>query len=202
MTDGPTRIFAIVPAAGQSRRMGCDKQLLDVGGRPMLAAVVDSLFAAGVDRVVVVTRSDVAAKIGASLPSNTLIVPNDNPATEMIDSIRIGLDAWAGRERIEESDGVVLVPGDQPGIAPACIQSCVAAFVRDPGRVVVATYQGRRGHPLIFSGSLIGFVRSSACDGGLRALPTVHADRVQAVECECHAVTRDVDCPDDYRALR
>ena len=103
-----------------------------------------------------------------ALPGDTLIAHNDDPATEMIDSVRMGLEAWAGRERIEATDGILLIPGDQPGVAPECIAACVAAFASDPTHVVVATYQGRRGHPLIFPGELITFVESPACDGGLR----------------------------------
>jgi CTP:molybdopterin cytidylyltransferase MocA len=195
------RIFAIVPAAGRSKRMGCAKQLLDFAGRPMLAAVVDSLTAAGVTHVTVVTRSAVAAESADALPNGVFIVCNDDPATEMIDSIRIGLNAWTGRERIDANDGILVLPGDQPGIAPACIHACVEAFVQDPACIVVATYKGRRGHPLVFPGALIEFALSPECDGGLRELPRAHADRVRTVECECDAVVRDIDTPADCREI-
>ena len=48
MSPDRPRVFAIVPAAGRSRRMGTPKQLLDVGGRTMLAAVLEPLAAAQV----------------------------------------------------------------------------------------------------------------------------------------------------------
>jgi molybdenum cofactor cytidylyltransferase len=192
------RIFAIVPAAGQSQRMGRDKQLLDVGGRPMLAAVVESLTAAGVNHVVVVTRTVIASQMAGLLAPDTIVAYNDDAATEMIDSIRIGLKTWATREHIEANDGILLVPGDQPGIAAACIKQCVERFSGDPGGVVVAAYQGRRGHPLIFPGSLIAFVESPSCDSGLRQLAITHTDRVRVVECDSPAVVRDIDSPADY----
>lgn len=195
------RIFAIIPAAGRSERMGRPKQLLAVGGRPMLASVADSLRAAGVMFVAVVTRSEVAEAIDHSLPSATLVVLNDDPATEMIHSIRMGLDAWAGRVRVLPHDGILIVPGDQPGIPPHCIQACVARFIGNPGSVVVAAWQGRTGHPLIFPATLADFVRSPRCDGGLRALPLAHADRVCRVECDSPAVVRNVNTPADYNPL-
>lgn len=195
------RIFAIIPAAGRSERMGRRKQLLDVGGRPMLAAVADSVRAAGVMFVAVVTRSEVAEAIDHSLPSATLVVINDDPATEMIHSIRMGLDAWARRARVYAHDGILIVPGDQPGIPPHCIQACVARFVDHPNSIVVAAWQGRNGHPLIFPAALANFVRSPRCDAGLRELPRAHPDRVHTAECDSEAVVRNVNTPTDYDQL-
>lgn len=195
------RIFAIIPAAGRSERMGRPKQLLEVGGRPMLASVADSLRAAGVMFVAVVTHSGVAEAIDHSLPSATLVILNDDPATEMIHSIRMGLDAWALEARVYAHDGILIVPGDQPGIPPHCIQACVARFVGDPASIVVAAWQGRNGHPLIFPAALADFVQSPRCDGGLRELPRAHPDRVHTVECDSEAVVRNVNTPVDYEQL-
>lgn len=196
------RVLAIVPAAGLSRRMGRPKQLLDVHGRPMLTAVVDSLHVAGMRDVVVVTRSEVAAAIAGVLPPATRIVLNDDPATEMIHSIRLGLDAWTARTPLVPQDGILVIPGDQPGIPPACIEGCVTCFLSYPASIVIAARHSRQGHPLIFPADLIEFVQSPRCDAGLRELPRAFADRVRTVECDSEAVVRDVDTPAEYEDLR
>jgi len=210
------RVFAIVPAAGQGRRMGADKLLLDVAGRPLLLAVLEPLSAADIAGLVVVTRSDLADRLDScrayDAPAggrcSPTLVYNDDPASEMIDSIRLGLSAWiGGGPRSSASrpstavDGILVCPADQPGIATADFNACITAFRAEPHRIVVATHHGRRGHPLIFPASLTDFVHSPACDGGLRALREHHPERVMLVECTSPAVVRDIDTPDDYARL-
>ncbi len=218
-------VFAIVPAAGRGRRMGADKLLLDVAGRPLLLAVLEPLAAAEIADLIVVTRRSLADQLG--LPSSLhapaggrcspSLAYNDNRASEMIDSIRIGLNTLTARgprsstsragprssasRHLSPDDGVLVCPADQPGITTADFNAAIAAFCADPTRIVVATHHGRRGHPLIFPAALVDFVQSAACDGGLRALREQYSDRVASVECVSPAVVRDIDTPDDYARL-
>src|SRR5215813_10411057 len=113
-----SQVFAIVPAAGRGRRMGGDKQLLDVGGRPMVLAVLESLAASAVAGVALVTHRGIAEAL-PSFPRGTFIAFNDDPTTEMIDSIRSGVSAWRARETIQPNDGFLICPADQPGISTA-----------------------------------------------------------------------------------
>ncbi|MCH7720503.1 MAG: nucleotidyltransferase family protein [Planctomycetes bacterium] len=219
------RVFAIVPAAGQSRRMGRAKQLLDCGGRPMLFAVLEPLTAADVAGVALVTNRSIVERIdvietggpsrqtlvGSAGPGlqtwageserETFIVYNDDPSSEMIDSVRIGLAAWDERESIDRQDGFLVCPGDHPGIPTKDLNQCIRAFIDTPGRIVIATRGGRCGHPIIVPADLTTFVESSACDGGLNALRHAFPDRVVHVATVSEAVIRDVDTPDDYEAL-
>ncbi len=229
------RVFAIVPAAGQGRRMGADKLLLHVAGRPLLLAVLEPLATADIAGLIVVTRRSLAERLdlaawisapaggrcsqtrvgGPCSPSS--LVFNDDPASEMIDSIRIGLSALTAQgprsstsrtgsrssasRRPSPDDGFLVCPADQPGIATADFNLCIAVFRADPARIVVATHGGRRGHPLIFPAELADFVRSTACDGGLRALREHYAERVVLLECASPGVVRDIDTPDEYAQL-
>ncbi len=202
--NASTRVFAIVPAAGRSRRMGRDKQLLDVGGQSMLAGVLDVLERSRVCSVTLVTHSGITAHIDTNRFAKLILVINDDPQSHMIDSVRMGIDAVrrgrVGRE-MAPSDGFLILPADQPGIDAADIDRCIAEFSTDTTRIVIATHGQRRGHPLIFPASLAPFVRSDACVGGLNALPRTHADRVTTVPCGSPGVIRDIDTPDDYERL-
>jgi molybdenum cofactor cytidylyltransferase len=196
-----SRVFAVVPAAGRSRRMGAAKQRLDVGGRTMLQAVLAPLVAAEVEGIVVVTHSAIAGEVVGTLPRGAFIAINDDPDSRMIDSIRIGLSEWSRREAVDDRDGFLVCPADQPDIATADFNACASAFRAAPDRIVIATWNGRLGHPIVFPASLSGVVRSPACGAGLNALPRTLPDRVWTVACRSHAVTRDVDTPEDYRKL-
>lgn len=195
------RVRAIVPAVGQSRRMGTAKQLLEVGGRPMLPAVVEALSAARIDGVAVVTYRELLHLMRDSLPAGTLLVENNGEQTEMIDSVRIGLAAWRTRGAPGALDGVLVCPGDHPGISSADFDACLAAFRAAPERIVIAARAGRRGHPIIFPAALAAFVESERADAGLHALPRTHADRVLIVECASPGITRDVDTREDYESV-
>ena len=126
---------------------------------------------------------------------------NNDETSEMIDSIRLGLDAWSRQVEFSPRDGVLIYPADQPGITPSAIDACIDAFRINPNRIIVASHAGWRGHPLIFPAALIPFARSRACAEGLNALPQAHPNLVQVVECDSPAVTRDLDTPADYRRL-
>lgn len=191
------RVFAIVPAAGRSRRMGAAKQLMDVGGRTMIAAVVEPLLESTVAGVVVVTSPDIAPGLPA-FEARAVVALIEDPEAEMIDSVRCGLRVWRERGGIGDQDGFLVCPADQPGITVADFDRCITAFRDDPSRVVVASRQGKRGHPLIFPMSDVAFVCGSSCDHGLHALPRTYGERVRPVECASVGVTRDIDTRDDY----
>jgi CTP:molybdopterin cytidylyltransferase MocA len=177
--------------------MGRPKQTLDAGGRPMLRAVLDAILAGGAARAVVVTRSELAAELGVDRLAGVVLAINDEPASEMIDSVRIGLRAAQAGSADAAPLGFLVCPADHPGLAADDVRKCVDEFRRGPDRIVVAAHGGRAGHPIIFPAALAPEVDSTACDGGLNGLRRSHADRVMLVECASAAVVKDVDTPGD-----
>jgi CTP:molybdopterin cytidylyltransferase MocA len=180
--------------------MGAPKQIKPVGRSTLLDAVLQPLTPE-VAGTVVVTYREIAEQLKVDRFPRTYLAINDDPQSEMIDSIRIGLGEWCGRETIAENDGFLVCPGDHPGIAAEDFRRCVEAFRRNSSRIVIAAHQDQRGHPIIFPASIAAFVESASCDGGLNALPNAHAEKITLVPCESVGVTRDVDTPDDYRNL-
>jgi CTP:molybdopterin cytidylyltransferase MocA len=194
----PIIVAGIIPAAGRGGRMGArTKAMLEVAGRPMLLGIIDALRAGGVDRVVVVASSEVRSELGR-LTAGSNVVANDDPASQMIDSVRIGLDA-ADRDDVA---GFLVCPCDAAGISAADVRRCVDGFAHFPDRVVIATHAGRRGHPMLFPKSLADAVRSAECDAGLNHLARGHAELVIEVACESPGTLANVNTPADYQRLR
>lgn len=201
MNTSSLSIYAIIPAAGRSRRMGNAKQLLDIDGRPMLNVVLDSLVAADVFGVMLVTHRMITDALKTSIGDKINIVYNEDESSEMIDSIRMGLHAWRDRCPVDENDGFLICPADQPGISTADFNTCISAFRATPDRIVIASRDRQKGHPIIFPASLAAFVESSACDEGLNALPRGIPERVRLIPCASLGVVRDIDTPEDYASF-
>src|SRR5688572_22332476 len=174
--DSP-QVVAIVPAAGRSGRMGTPKQLLRVDGKPMLLGIVDALLGGGVSSVTVVASTTLVEKF-PPLPPGVAIAINNDPQTEMIDSIRMGLAAS------EPADGYLVCPSDAARLAANDVRRCIDAFAKSPDAIVIATHGGRGGHPIIIPALLRDAVQSRECDVGLNQLARNRPQRVQRVECD------------------
>ncbi len=94
----PPYIFAIVPAAGQSRRMGVHKQLLPFGGTTVIGHIVDALCRSRIDEVCVVAGHQ-ADLIRQALEGQAvrIVVNPDYERSDMLASIRCGLSGDARR---------------------------------------------------------------------------------------------------------
>ena len=181
----------------------------------MVGSVVRTMLDFALDAVVVVTRSELVAELGLPNDKRISVAINDDAASQMIDSIRIGLSALFDDfkkaspvekgdkpsllDRVSDCTGILVVPGDMPELAVKTYRLCVETYRREPTKIVVAAQDGRRGHPLIFPAALRTVV--GRLDGGLHALLDAHRDRVQLVETGDPAALEDVDTWDQFRSL-
>ena len=121
---GSDRIVAILLAAGRSQRMGDrNKLLLDVGGRPMVRRVAETLLHSRVREVIAVLGYD-RARVAASLAGLPLrIVVNDEYASGQMSSVRAGIAAIT-----DDPAAIVVALADQPALEPADVDFLVDAF--------------------------------------------------------------------------
>ena len=119
---------------------------------------------------------------------------SENPPTGDIISNRKPADA-----QDTSDDGVLVVPGDMPQVSTESCRTCVAAFTAATERIVIATYNGKRGHPMIFPLNMRPAI--ATLQGGLRELPLQHPERVHLIEIDDPGVVRDVDTPEDFDRL-
>ena len=181
--------------------MGSAKQLLPFAGKPVVAGILEALADSPVEGIALVTHSTIAESLDLDERWNTFVAINDDQSTEMIDSVRLGMRSWDDRVTIRDSDGILICPADQPGITIADFTNCIDAYSGGCDRIVVATYDNRRGHPIIFPAAFSKFVHSEACADGLRSLPRAHSSNVFTVECLSHAVIRNMNTPEDYDGI-
>lgn len=198
------RVFAIIPAAGQGRRMGQLKQLMTYGEGTMLDAVMDAILEAPIDGLVLVTNSIVAERFEDNPEDGLFIDINDDDTTEMIDSARIGLQRLDEEFAPAPTDGVMILLGDQPEMRGGVIATCAESYrlPRTAPGILIATYKGQRGHPAIFRTDLLRTIETWKDDRGLNALAKLFADEVRELPITTSAMPIDVNTPEDYERLK
>jgi len=192
------RVAALVLAAGRSRRMaGVNKLLEDFAGKPLVRHAVEAALASRADPVTVVTGHMEDAVRTALNGLGVEFVHNPDFAQGLSTSLRAGLAAIG-----EEADGVIVCLADMPGVSAGLLDSLIDAFSPSQGRlIVVPTYKGKRGNPVLFSTRFSEALMAVKGDVGARHLIGANAEAVVEVEAD-RAALIDVDTPDALAAAR
>ena len=193
------RVAAVLLAAGESRRMGeLNKLALPLAGVPLLRRTVETLLASSLIEVVVVIghEADTSRSLLAGLPIK--IVENERYRDGQMTSVYRGMEAVTA-----DCDGVMICLTDQALLEPQDIDALIAAFAhRQRGSVLVPTYEGRRGNPIILAyehrAAILGGDRNLGCKRLIEKNPQL----VTTVEMANDHVVVDMDSPEDYRAVQ
>jgi len=191
-------IPAIVPAAGESRRMGRPKPLLPFDGQPLIGRVVSALRLWGASPVLVVTPpaqapegppiAEAARQAGAAV-----ITPTHRPA-EMRESAEIAIEQL-GRDG--PPSRFVLTPGDSAGITPEIVRQLLERSSEAPGSIVILRAAGRRTHPIVLPWDLALQIPTLPRDQGINALMPAHPQRVIEIEVPHPELADALNTPGD-----
>ncbi len=186
-------ISAIVLAAGESRRMGKPKQLLPLGSRTILEQVIDNLLSSKVSEVIVVLGYR-AEEIRKRLSGKSVrFVINHDYQQGMSSSIVAGLKSVDMKTK-----AAMLVLGDQPFIGSDTINCFIDIFNSHDRGIVVPVYQGKRGHPVIFSIKYRDELLGLTGDTGAKKVIASHESDVLEITVASECVCRDIDTISDY----
>ncbi len=191
-TGSPPIFAAVVLAAGQSRRMGNANKLLEpLGGRPMVARVVDAIAGSNVRDVIVVTGHD-APNVRAALADTSVSLAHNHAfASGMSTSVRTGIDAIRS-----DVTAAIFVLGDMPRVQSAHLDQLLSAFDADADAcIVVPVFGEQRGNPVLWSANHFEQMRRLTGDVGARSLLRRHAQHIRLVHMHDAGVLIDVDTP-------
>ena len=191
----PKSVAGVILAAGKSERMGSPKSLLRIGNTTFLEHIDLQARSGGLSPVRIVLGHD-AEKITQALPQLAdRIVLNPYYELGQLSSLVRGLEA------IESSliDGLMVLLVDHPFVTTGLIRTLVRAFSSGTHLVIIPTFQGRRGHPVIFDRALFAELKGIPPCQGAAEVVRGHGDGVLHVEVENEGVLIDIDTPEVYR---
>lgn len=189
-------IAGIVLAAGASRRLGVTKQLLPLGGRPLVAWALDAMHAVAPAHLVLVLGHD-AERIEQEVAAPWLrIVRNPRYAEGQSTSLQVGLRALP-----PEAEAALIATADQPFVTAGHLLALVAAY-RASGKPIVATrYDEHDGVPLLLAREAWPLAEAITGDQGARPLLRDRPALVARVAATDPAMALDVDTPEAYASV-
>jgi molybdenum cofactor cytidylyltransferase len=194
---GQAIVAAIILAAGRSSRMGRNKLLLDLEGKPILCHAVDQALAAGLSEIVVVSGHQ-ASRVREALGERAVkIVEAREHKLGMSASLKAGIRALGPK-----IEAALVMLGDMPQVSAPLIRRLIAAYNPLEGRsIVVPTLGGKRGNPVLFDRRYFEEMLALEGDVGARHLIGAHDDQVAELAVDDAAAFTDVDTPDAYDQL-
>ena len=184
-------IVGIVLAAGLSTRMGKLKQLLPIAGKPVVCRVAETMRSR-LGRVVVVLGHR-AEEVAAVLhDSRVECVVNDGYRDGMLNSVQCAL-----RHIGSELDFAISL-GDQPSLRVETVEAVLAAWQQTDKQIVLPTYEGKRGHPVVlgwrYTPQILGLETGFGLNVITRGFP---ADTLE-VALNASEILEDMDTPEEY----
>ncbi len=198
----------LILAAGESRRMGRPKALLEYRGATFLDTLV-GLFARRCSPVIVVVGAAADEILRRRGAGPAVYVTNPDYVRGQTSSLQCGLRAVP-----PQTGGVLLTLVDHPAVSPETVDAvssgtglpaCPGAEAGLAGRPVplvrVPRYRGRRGHPIWFSRELIPEFLALPETAAARDVVRSHAAETEFLDLEDPGIVADIDDPEAYAAL-
>jgi molybdenum cofactor cytidylyltransferase len=189
-------LAAVILSGGESRRMGSPKALLPYQGRPFLQHLVDITQhpKIGARRIVLGADAEEIARSVRLDPAEVVV----NAAWEkgQLSSIQAAV-----RSLPPDTDGMLLCLVDHPLVSADLVGQLIEKFYASRAPIVVPAYEGRRGHPVIFSAALYDELLAAPLEVGARAVVRAHSGEIAAVPTSEQGVILNLNDPEALKKL-
>jgi len=184
-------LAAVILSGGASRRMGSPKALVSYQGASFLEHLLSVTRhpAIGARRVVLGPDAETILQQVALAPDE--VVVNKEWERGQLTSIHAAL-----RSLPAETEGMLLCPVDHPLVSAAVVNMLIATFLETRAPVVLPMFEGRRGHPVIFSAAVYDELLRAPLETGARAVVWAHQSDLQEVSTTEEGCVVNLNDPD------
>jgi molybdenum cofactor cytidylyltransferase len=195
------RTAGIILAAGESRRFGRPKQLVNFRGKPLLEWVVDAAVHSDLDSIILIlghAHDEILERLDERLieAGISTLINHDYPSGQS-SSLQLGLSMVRG-----DHQAAMFLLGDQPLTPPQLINQLITAFWKSSKTIGAPVCNGRRGTPTIFGRMHFDALMQTEGDRGGRSLVETHAADVLEVETGDPHLLADIDTPEDLTRMQ
>lgn len=192
-------LFALLPAAGHSTRMGRPKLSLPLGDSTVIEQVIATLKAAGIDHILTVIGPHVSELVPLSTRAGAHSLVLKEPTSDMRTTIELGLKWIEANWQPTANNAFLLVPADHPVLDQAVIRTLLKR--ESSATIRIPTFNGKRGHPTFIGWNHVAGIRALPRDVGLNAYLRTHPDAVCEMPVASETILFDMDTPDDYERI-
>ena len=186
--------WALILAAGSSRRMGSQKLLLPYGQSTIIETVIDNVLNSSIDHVMVVLGAN-QEEIQDTLEHKPVqFCHNRKHEQGMLSSVIYGIRALP-----PDAVTALIYLGDQPGIHPAVTNTVIETYSEELFGIVIPVHMHRRGHPLLVDMKYRKEIEKLDLEAGLRSLRHHFPEDVLEVEVDEPGILVDIDTREDYK---
>src|ERR1700674_5183378 len=188
-------LAAAILAACESRRMGTPKALIPYRGRTFVEHLLEVTRhpRVSVPRIVLgAGASEMREKLSGQ---EAAIVVNPNWYSGQLSSIHAAIRSLPQGT----TEGLILCPVDHPVVSAKLVSELIDAFDASRKLIILPTFQGRRGHPVIFHATLYEELLSARPEIGARQVVWAHADDVAEVPTDEEGVTLNLNDPETLK---
>ena len=196
-------IFALIPAAGKSERMGRPKLALPYARSTVLQTVIETVRNAGIEHALVIVGPHVPELVPLAEEAHAHVLLLEQQTPDMRATVENGL-CWLDEHfHPTRNDWWLLVPGDHPTLDEAIVRRLLEARHERPEcSIFLPSYAGKRGHPALLNwkhaAGIQAFPSGSGFNRYLRQFPAETVEmRVDSARVLC-----DLDTPEDYVRLQ
>lgn len=175
--------------------MGRPKALLPVDGVPFIERIVRALEGTEVDRTLVVLGHNAEAMRDAIAYLGVDTVVNPDYARGQLSSLHTAIRTLEG----EPVEAILVHLVDHPFIESRLVDRMIERFRAEEKLIVVPRFNGRRGHPVLFSSKLFPEFLAASLDTGAKPVVRGHPEETLELDTEEAGILVDIDTPEEYR---
>jgi molybdenum cofactor cytidylyltransferase len=187
-------ISGILLAAGDSKRMGEPKALLQYDGITFIDSILNKFFEIGCEPIISILGASAELICERTRVHKFQCFRNPNPEEGQLSSLQIAIAHLP-----EESEGFIMALVDHPMVKMDTYQKLFEMAKANSNNIIIPEFYGKKGHPVYFGRPFFDSILHLPLTDGARVVIHENPADVMYLKVDDEGILKDIDTPDDYR---